>query len=62
MAEGVSEARTAIVCGPGHGSFDGAIETSPQAYFDQLSKADQDKRFTRRRGGDREAARTSAVS
>lgn len=32
---------------PATETFDGAIETSPQAYFDQLSKADQDKRFTK---------------
>lgn len=32
---------------PATESFDGAIETTPKAYFDQLSKADQDKRFTK---------------
>jgi hypothetical protein len=32
---------------PAAESFDGAIETSPRAYFDQLSRADQDKRFTK---------------
>jgi hypothetical protein len=32
---------------PAAESFDGAIETDPRAYFDQLSKADQDKRFTK---------------
>jgi hypothetical protein len=32
---------------PAGETFDGAIETSPKAYFDQLSKAEQDKRFTK---------------
>ena len=32
---------------PAAESFDGAIETSPRAYFDQLSKAEQDRRFTK---------------
>jgi hypothetical protein len=32
---------------PAAESFDGAIETSPKAYFDQLSKAEQDRRFTK---------------
>jgi hypothetical protein len=32
---------------PAAESFDGAIETSPRAYFDQLSRAEQDKRFTK---------------
>lgn len=32
---------------PATESFDGAIETSPKAYFDQLSKAEQDRRFTK---------------
>jgi len=32
---------------PAGETFKGAIETSPKAYFDQLSKAEQDKRFTK---------------
>lgn len=32
---------------PAGETFDGAIETSPRAYFDQLSKAEQDRRFTK---------------
>lgn len=32
---------------PAAESFDGAIETSPRAYFDQLSRAEQDRRFTK---------------
>lgn len=32
---------------PATESFDGAIETTPKAYFDQLSKAEQDRRFTK---------------
>lgn len=32
---------------PAGETFDGAIETSPKAYFDALSKAEQDKRFTK---------------
>ena len=32
---------------PAAESFDGAIETSPKAYFDQLSREDQNKRFTK---------------
>jgi hypothetical protein len=32
---------------PARESFDGAIETDPRAYFDQLSKAEQDRRFTK---------------
>ena len=32
---------------PAAETFDGAIETNPRAYFDQLSKAEQDRRFTK---------------
>lgn len=32
---------------PATESFDGAIETSPKAYFDALPKAEQDRRFTK---------------
>jgi hypothetical protein len=32
---------------PAAETFDGAIETSPKAYFDQLSRAEQDRRFTK---------------
>lgn len=32
---------------PARETFDGAIETNPRAYFDQLSRAEQDRRFTK---------------